>query len=55
MKGVKELTKKEMMQTVGGFCPYTKEYIREHANSLMAAGKKEAAYEFLRQCYELGC
>lgn len=55
MRGMTLLSREEMAKTVGGACPYTKEYIQQHVKELLDAGKKEAAAEFIRMVYELGC
>lgn len=55
MEGMKVLLKEEKKEIKGGKCPYTPEYIKNHIRELMEAGKVEAAEEFIRITYELGC
>lgn len=56
MKGMKLLTQKEKIETVGGACPFTKEFIQQQVKMYMDAGCEDLAAEFIRYCYEdLGC
>lgn len=55
MTGMTMLSKEEMIQTNGGFCPFTDEFIRTRIRELMDAGKTEEAAKFIKAMYELGC
>lgn len=55
MKGMEKLKEVEMVQVVGGACPFTAKQIQDTVRSFFERGDKAGAAAFVKMAYEAGC